>query len=314
MKVAITGISSFLASELVPLIESDNDITEILGLDIIEPKFFSPKIKFIKRDVRDKKIFEDLKGYDAIIHLAFIVSPISNRREMYSINLGGSKNVFNCAIKAGVKKIIHASSVAAYGAFPENPIPITEEHPIRLMNKHFYYNETKYYVEKYLNELSKNNPDVTITLIRPSIFLGPNINNFFRTYFLGKRIYTFSSEVLVQLAWIDDVAEAFYLVLKKDVSGVFNIGADNPISSREIAEKLGISCVKIPYHFGLLLINALYKLHLLKTLTPGWIRATRYPIIVDSSKAKRVLGWTPKYDTYGSVKALYDAFKESGEI
>ena len=81
MKVAITGISSFLASELVPLIESDNDISEILGLDIVEPKYFSSKIKFIKRDVRDKKIFEDLKGYDAIIHLAFIVSqyPIGER-------------------------------------------------------------------------------------------------------------------------------------------------------------------------------------------------------------------------------------------
>lgn len=314
MKVVITGISSFLASELVPIIESDKEITEILGLDIIEPKYTSQKIKFIKKDIRDKRIFEDLRGYDAIIHLAFIVSPISNRREMYSINLDGSKNVFNCAIKAGIKKIIHASSVAAYGAFPENPIPITEEHPIRLMKKHFYYNETKYYVEKYLDELSKKYPDVIITRIRPSIFLGPNINNFFRTYFLGNKIYTFSPDVLVQLAWIDDVAEVFYLVLKKDVSGAFNIGADNPISSREIAEKLGINCVKLPYHFGLLLINALYKLRILKSLTPGWIRATRYPIIVDSSKAKQVLGWTPKYDTYGSVKALYDALKESGEI
>lgn len=314
MKVAITGISSFLASELIPSIESDKEITEILGLDIIAPKYISSKIKFVKRDVRDKKIFEDLKGYDAIIHLAFIVSPISNRREMYSINLDGSKNVFNCAIKAGVKKIIHASSIAAYGAFPENPIPITEEHPIRLMKKHFYYNETKYYVEKYLDELSKKYPDVIITRIRPSIFLGPNINNFFRTYFLGKRIYTFSPDVLVQFTWINDVTEAFYLALKKEVSGAFNIGADNPISSEEIAEKLGIKCVKFPYYFGLFLINTLYKLHILRNLTPGWIRATRYPIVVDSSKAKRVLGWTPKYDTYGSVKALYDALKESGEI
>jgi len=106
---------------------SDDNITEILGLDIVEPKYESPKIIFKNRDVRDEKISDDLKGYDAIIHLAFIVAPIKNQKKAYSINVEGSENVFNCAVKAGLEKIVHASSVATYGSFPDNPIPITEE-------------------------------------------------------------------------------------------------------------------------------------------------------------------------------------------
>ena len=135
MKIAITGISSYLASEILPFLDKDDEIEEILGLDIIKPQYESSKLKYFYTDVRNPKIDEHLKGYDVLIHLAFIVSPLKSIKEMYSINIDGSKNVFDSCIKAGISRIIHASSVAAYGAFPDNPIPITEDHPIRLMKK-----------------------------------------------------------------------------------------------------------------------------------------------------------------------------------
>ena len=65
MKVAITGISSFLASEILPMLDNDDTITEILGLDIAERDYSSSKVTFKKRDVRDPQLEEDLKGYDA---------------------------------------------------------------------------------------------------------------------------------------------------------------------------------------------------------------------------------------------------------
>jgi hypothetical protein len=54
-------------------LEKDDNIEKVLGLDIIKPKNSHPKLEFKKRDVRDKKLEEDLKGYDVLIHLAFIV-------------------------------------------------------------------------------------------------------------------------------------------------------------------------------------------------------------------------------------------------
>lgn len=308
----MTGVSSYLASEILPLLEKDDNIEKVLGLDIIKPNYSHPKLEFKNRDVRDKKLEEDLKGYDVLIHLAFIVSPLRSVKEMYSINIDGSKNVFNCAINAGVKKIIHASSVAAYGSFKDNPVPITEDFPIRLMKKRYYYHETKYLVEKYLvDEIEIKHPDIIITRFRPHIFLGPTINNEFKDFFNKKRLYSFFPDDKMQFIWANDVAQAFYLATIKKAPGSFNIGGDNPLSTREIAKKLNKKVMKLSYKFtiGLLLIT--YKLHVSKKLDPGWVRMSRYPIIVDSTKAKKVLGWKPKYDTFGSIQAFLNYFREN---
>ncbi len=304
MKVAITGISSYLASAIVPFLEKDDNISEILGIDLVEPKLTSKKIKFAKRDVRDKSLAEDLKGCEALIHLAFIVSPLKHKKEIYSINVDGSKNVFDCALASSIKKIIHASSVAAYGSFLDNPVPIVEMQPVRLMRPKFYYNATKYIVEKYLDELEKAHPEVVITRLRPHIFLGPNINNHFQRSFKGTAIMSFFPEQLSQYAWVEDVAQAFYLALVKDAPGAFNIAGDNPLSDLEIAKRLGKKCGKLPYKTALFFFNVLYKSRIQRRADPGWIRCARYPIIVDSSKAKEVLGWKPKYDTFGTIQAF----------
>lgn len=309
MKVAISGISSYLASELIPFLEKDEEITSILGIDLVKPEVKSNKIQFMKRDVREKDISEDLKGYDALIHLAFIVSPLKDVKEMYSINIDGSKNMFKNAIKAKISKIVHASSVAAYGSFEDNPVPITEDHPLRLMDKKYYYHETKYKVEKFLDKLESKYKSVKIIRMRPHIFLGPTINNRVKEMYQTDKIISFFPDHPSQYVWAEDVAKAFYLALKKDVSGAFNLGGDNPLPIKEIAERLNKKVVDLPYKICLFLATLTYKLHLQRSLDPGWIRMSRYPIIVDSTKAKEVLGWKPKYDTWQSIKHFVDSLK-----
>lgn len=314
MKIAITGISSYLASEILPLLENDDTISEILGLDIIQRDYYSSKVIFKKRDVRDPQLEEDLKGYDAILHLAFIVNPLKNKKEIYSINIEGSTNVFNCAIKAGIKKIVHASSVAAYGAFPDNPIPIIEDFSIRKMKKTFYYHDTKYAVEKIMDELEEKHPNIIFTRIRPHVFLGKGIENFFKNFFKGDTVFGLSSDNLWQFVYVTDVAKMFYLALIKDAPGAFNCGGDNPISIRDMGKKLNKKVKNIPYQPTLGILVALQKLRIIKKDLAGWVRTSRYPIIVDSTKAKNILGWKPEFDTLGTVKQMFIDLKERGEM
>lgn len=314
MRLAITGISGYLASALMPFLEKDKEITSILGIDLKEPDFKSSKLEYQKRDVRDDLIQEDLKDCDALFHLAFIVSPLKSIKEMYSINIEGSKNVFKCAINAGVTQIMHASSVATYGSFSDNPIPITEDHPIRLMKKKYYYHETKYIVEKNLDEIEKTHPNLIISRIRPHIFIGKGINNFFRDMLKKEEIRSFFPDNLEQYVWVDDVASAIYLAFKKKARGAFNIGADNPLSSREIARTFNKTIKKTPYKIIMFLLQFSYKLHLQRSIPPGWLRMTKYPIIVDCTKAKEELGWKPKYDTLGTLQAFERHLREIGEI
>ena len=296
MKVAITGISSKLGHVILPLLESDPEITEVLGIDIKEPETSYSKVKFLQRDVRDESLAEEFKGYDVLMHLAFIIRP-PLPKDFFSINVDGSKNVFNSAIQAGVKKIIYASSIAAYGSFPDNPIPITEDHPIRLAEPKFYYNETKYIVEKYLDKLESENPKIIFTRFRPCIIL------FGKALLMNdKKVLSIAPEVPSQYIWGDDLAQAFYLATKKNAPGIFNMAGDNPLTSREIAERLGMKLVTINWHVAKFLVGFTYKLHLQKKLNTGWVRAARYPTVVDCSKAKKELGWNPQFDTLGSIK------------
>ncbi len=302
MKVAITGISSRFAEELVSLLERDDNITHILGIDRMKPKVVSPKITFAKRDVRDRAILQDMKGYDAIVHLAFVyLPPIPRFKEVYSINVDGSRNVFNCAREAGVRKIVYASSVASYGAFPDNPMPIKEDHPLRLMEPPFYYNETKFRVEKLLDVLEGESPETNITRIRACTVTG----RYFSPILSRRLQINPSLAVPMQFVWVDDVVQAFYLALQKEARGAFNIAGDNPLSWREINAQTGAVSVPVPYHLTHLLVKTFFKLRLQKRLPPGWLRMSRYPIVVDCEKAKASFGWKPRYDTRGAVLQWY---------
>lgn len=319
MRVAITGISSFLASAIVPLLEKDDEITEILGLDIKEPSLHSKKLTFKKIDVRNPQIEQELNGFDALLHLAFIVflNVPKSVNEIYSINVEGSRNVFNCAAKAGVKHILHASSIAAYGAFPDNPKPITEEWPIRIMKKKFYYNETKVLAEKILDDVEKAYPNLKTTRFRPPVIIGPPLENaILIAAFKGKSVHANDLDDILQYIHVDDVASAFYLALKKGISGAFNITGDG-ISHEEYAKALNKPLKKmrdIYRKIGLFFLLISYNLHLQRTINPGWLRIAKYPIIVDAIKAKTELGWKPKYTTLEAVLDYKNYLKEIGRI
>ena len=303
MKVAITGVSSRIGAEFVSRMDRDDAVDEIVGIDIVEPKHLSKKLRFIKRDVRDDRIRGDVQGCDALAHLAFLYQPpLPPQEQVYAINVDGSRNIFDSAIGARVGKIVFVSSVAAYGSFSDNPVPISEEHPIRLMTPPFYYNECKYRVERYLDELEATHKELVVTRLRPCTVASRSFS-----HVLNRRIYFDPCpEVPVQFVWIDDVVEAFFLAMMKHAPGAFNIAGDSPLHWREIAAIAGRRCLTIPYRAALWLTETTFALGIQKKVPPGWIRMSRYPVVLDCTKAKRVLGWAPRYDTGGAIKEFFE--------
>src|SRR5207253_8631571 len=97
-------------------------------------------------------IAEMLSGCDALIHLAFLVAKRGERALQDDVNVRGSTNVFDAAVKAGVKRILYASSVAAYGVVPGLPVPVVEDTP-RTRQPGFWYACAKFDVEAILDRL-----------------------------------------------------------------------------------------------------------------------------------------------------------------
>ncbi len=297
MKIAITGSSSYLASVLLPWLEADREVEKIVGIDLKPGARQFSKLEFKQRDVRDPEIAKDFAGCDTLVHLAYIVMPIHKTKTALEINIEGSKNVFTAAARAGINKIVYTSSCAGYGAWPDNPELITEDQPLRGMPD-FYYSWSKARVEEFLNGFEKEHPGIILTRLRPCIFIGPNINNLMR-HAVGHPFFIrfIDRATKAQFVWDEDVAQAVYLGLKKDLPGAFNLAGDGYITMEQMAELMGIVAIPMFYLMAKAYTWLTWNLHISQMLSPDWIASTEFPIVMTCDKAKKVMGWKPKYDT-----------------
>jgi len=307
MKVLVTGISGYIASVLTPRLLQDGEVEEVRGIDLQPPKNIdtsSPKLVFLKKDIRDPALADSFSGIDVLFHLAFVVSPNVPHKQMDSINIDGSKNVFNAAAKAGIKRILYTSSIAAYGADPTHKLPLKEDSPLK-PNDDWYYSRAKGAVESFLNEFEPQYPDIKVTRFRPAILLGPNINNFFGTLLKAPLITDLGKDAKVEWVWDEDVIQAIYLAFKKEKGGIYNVGGGDALTWKEIARAAGKRTLRAPYTLTLKGAELLGRLGILNRGWSEWIgTALTYTLWMDSSRARQELGWEPKYDSAGAIRAF----------
>lgn len=305
--IAITGINSYFARVLLPLLEKDPRIEKIIGIDITPWQGTGSKVVFFQEDVRSSRMKELLSGVDTVIHLAFIVQEIHDKQLTHDVNINGSKNVFEACAANRIRKLIYTSSTAAYGARADNPIGITEDHPLR-PNADSYYSCDKVAVEKYMDTFIREHPEMVITVFRPPVIFGPNTTNVFVDLF-RLPVAAFLKEGVAppfQLLHEDDLAEALYLAVVGDYPGIFNIAADDYSTLRKLFRRAGIRIINVSPGFLKFLVNVLFALYLLK-LSQGWISLIEFPLVMSSEKFKKASGWQPRYST----EAAFDAFRKN---
>ena len=299
--IAITGINSYLAGTILPRLEADPEITRIVGLDVTPWERDYKKVDFYKEDIRSRDLPGLLEGVDTLMHLAFIVQEIHDKKKTHEINIDGSMNVFRACAAKNVRKIVYTSSIAAYGAHPENPIGITEEQPLK-ENRDNYYSSDKVAVEKFLADFAIEHPEITLTVFRPSIIVGPNLNDFGAGFINRKFAFALrENDTEVQFLHEDDLAEALYLSIKKDLAGHFNVASDDFSTMKEIYRLAGIRAIDIPTRWLKVLANIFFALRLEK-VSQGWVSLMQYPIVVSNEKFKKLVGWRPKFSTLGAFQ------------
>jgi nucleoside-diphosphate-sugar epimerase len=297
MRVAVTGAAGYLGRPLVAALAGDPRVERLTAIDLRPPPPASGAVLAVARDVRDPGLIEDLRGCDVLVHLAFRV--LGRGEDADSVNVEGSRNAFAAAAGAGVGAIVHASSSAAYGCRPENPVPLTEEsalHP----EPPFYYPRTKVGVERVLDELGAREPHLRIVRMRPVSVVGagaPRLPGGARA-FLSLSDY----DPLMQFLWLDDLVAGFLAAIHSDAAGPFNLGAPDPVSSSEVAGLLGVRRVRAPYRALRAAARAASAARLPGALHPGWVDMARYPIVVDCARAQRELGWRASCDTAEALR------------
>ena len=143
--------------------------------------------------------------------------------------------------------------------------------------------------------------------LRPVATIGPGA-----PLALGGRVFVTLSDFdpLIQFTWIDDVVEAFTAALHEPVRGPFNIGAPAPVRTSEVAGLIGVRGVRIPHRVARLAARSGSALRLPGALHPGWADMGRYPIVVDTGRAERELGWRATFDCATALRRFGELLRE----
>ena len=130
-------------------------------------------------DIRDRGILALLEAErpDALVHLAFVLNPIHDEQTMYDIDVNGTQNVLDAASRGRDRHLLVASSTTAYGAWPDNPVPLTEDDPVRGM-PNYEYARDKTEIDRLCQLWAAQHPDRAMTIVRPTIVFGPNVDNY----------------------------------------------------------------------------------------------------------------------------------------
>ena len=304
--IAITGVSGYVGQVLLPYLEQDTEISQVIGIDIKPPEqHMDGKLTYHPLDVRDTKIESVLAGADVVVHLAFVLMrhPKDDVREIDEINIHGSRQVFEAAARQGVRKLIFTSSVVAYGLHADNPVPLTETSPLR-PNTGLYYSRAKAAVERALDTFEAAHPEITVTRLRPCTVVGPHADPAQMASLSGATALLIRGyDPPYQLLHEQDLARAIHMAIRRDMPGIYNVTSDGPRTLRELAlSQPGKRIIALPTWIVHRLMTWTWRLGR-SPFAPEWIDLSRYPLVASNEKLKG-MGWTPQYTTTEALKAL----------
>jgi UDP-glucose 4-epimerase len=298
MKYLITGGSGYIGGRLNDLLTQRDD-TEVVNLDLRPPAVPRPRTRFVRMDVRDRgmRALLEAERPDAVVHLAFVLNPIRDEHKMYDIDVNGTQNVLEASTAAGVQQLLVASSTTAYGAFPDNPVPLTEEHPVRGLPGYEYARD-KAEIDRLCQLWAAQHPDRVMTIVRPTIVFGPNVDNYIIRSWSNSPFFPLldGRDPDWQFVHEDDVVDAMSRLLTERRAGIFNLTADGTIKLSEAARLAGLKTRALSTRMYRRIAKAAWALHLPNVEAPaGQIDFMLYPWIASNEKIKAELDWTPRY-------------------
>jgi UDP-glucose 4-epimerase len=300
----VTGISGYCGKVLLPRLEKNPAIEKIIGVDRNAPLNADAftKLEFHKMDIRDPEIKTLMQGADTVVHLAFVLMRLPKDQQVDDVNIKGSRNVFEAAASNGVQKLIVTSSVVAYGLHPDNPVPLTEESPLR-PNEGLYYSRAKAANEAYLDEFCQRHPEMVVTRLRPCTIVGPTAEKGLMESFLNANTITVKGyNPPYQLVHEEDVASALELAIDNDLNGIYNAAGDNPKTLNELSALRSGKVITLPHWIAKFLMDMLWRTGQ-SAFAPEWVDLTRYSLAVSSEKLKQA-GWQPQHTTAQAFAAL----------
>jgi UDP-glucose 4-epimerase len=299
--IGITGAAGLVGTALAGVLADSPEVDRLVGLDVRDPARRARGLEFHRADVAHTELKPLFEGLDVIVHLASVVDPIPDESLMASVNVEGTRRVLDAAAAVGVRKVVRVSSAAAYGAWANNHVPLTEDDPLR-PNPGFSPAVQAAEVERLLAEWRDEHPGVVVTTLRTAPVFGPGAERLPSRLVLGHPpLRVRGASPPVQAAHVDDLVRALDLVVREDHAGTFNVASDGWLD--HAAARRLLPPTPTPALPAELLERVLARSWAsgLGDVPPGVVPYLQHPWVVANDKLKAI-GWAPAHTNEQAVR------------
>ena len=314
LTVAVTGATGNVGTALLRrLTDPASGVAEVRGLARRRPPAAAPydQVRWHLVDLREAAAETELPafldGVDAVVHLAWALQPGRQPERLREVNVDGTRRVVQAAVSAGVRHVVHMSSLGAYAPAAVGQ-RVTEDWPVTGIPT-AQYSRDKSAAEQVVREVVGRRSGTTLTVVRPTLVLQPEAGSEIGRYFLGPLVYGAvralpdavarvlplpAPDLQVGFVHADDVADALVRILDRRAPGPFNLTAEPVVDAGELARVLGTRRVPVPAFLVRTALSAAFHARVVPT-EPGWLDIGLRAPALDATRARTVLGWQPEH-------------------
>jgi nucleoside-diphosphate-sugar epimerase len=325
-RILVTGATGFTGGHLCERLAKEGYAVRALVRDRNRCAELSRwGVEILAGDLRDPvSLTRAMQGVDTVYHVAALYRPENVfRRQMWESNVQGTKNMLDAAVKGGVRRFVHCSTVGVHGDI-KNP-PANEETAYAPGD---YYQQSKAEGERAVLEYMAQGR-LPIVAFRPAGIYGPRDLRFLK---LIKAIKTRkfamlgSGEVIYHMIYIDDLIDGILLCgsQEKALGNVYILAGEEPTTLnglvRVIADVLSVPPPRLHLPFMPVYLAGLMCELLCKPLginpplyrrRVDFFRKTRCFTI---AKARQELGFTPRTDLKTGMGLTVDWYRRHGYL
>ena len=320
MRVVVTGATGNVGTSVLRALAADDRVEEIVGIARRLPRLQLPRTRWVQADVTVSPLEPAFRGADAVVHLAWLIQPSRDERELEAVNVLGTRRVFDAVAAAEVDALVHASSIGTYSPGPKDR-PVDESWPTDGIQTSFY-SRHKAAAERMLDGLEERHPDLRVVRLRPALIFKREAAQEIRRLFAGPLlpspllhpkllpVLPVTDRLVLQAVHADDVAEAYRLaVTDPGARGAYNVAADPVLGPAELGRILGARPVRVPPRVLRAAADYAWRARLQPT-PPGWLDMGLAVPVMDTSRIRRELGWEPRHSAGEALLELLAGMRE----
>jgi UDP-glucose 4-epimerase len=304
--VLVTGVNGYLGGHLAARLAEDPTFERVIGVDATAPSPELAKLmgraEFVRADIRNPLIAKVISTakVDTVVHASNTAHPAgpSGRVLHKEMNVIGSMQLLAaCQRSALVRRLVVKSTAAVYGSGSRDPAAFTEDMAPKALPSSGYAKDNAE-VEGYVRGFGRRRPDVSITTLRFTNLIGPQVDTVLTRYFALPAVVpaAFGRDARLQMLHAEDALAVLHRAVTHDLPGVFNVGADGVLLLSQAIRRAGRIPLAVPEQI-LAPVSRLFRSTRLVDFGPEQLRYLNFGRVVDTTRLKTIFGFTPRWST-----------------